>query len=202
VDPVGTSNPGNLPAPPQPLPNCTTITTNYQIAVAGCVQEPIACGTNATYNSATINIDISTYSGNRDSDTVTAAKCLIHDNGLAGDSDSIPAAYSTPPFEFFAGAQNPIVTSKEILVSDSLVTIPVVDTLTPPTVASPGVTVVGFLQVFLSPDATKNLPYTGTYNNEIPATIINMAGCGTTATGTAIFGNGASPVAVRLISPP
>jgi hypothetical protein len=38
--------------------------------------------------------------------------------------------------------------------------------------------------------------------NQIPATIINMAGCGTSATGQPILGNGASPVAVRLISPP
>jgi hypothetical protein len=37
---------------------------------------------------------------------------------------------------------------------------------------------------------------------QIPVTIINMAGCGTGATGTPILGNGASPVAVRLISPP
>ena len=31
--------------------------------------------------------------------------------------------------------------------------------------------------------------------------IINMAGCGTGAMGTPILGNGASPVAVRLVSP-
>jgi hypothetical protein len=32
--------------------------------------------------------------------------------------------------------------------------------------------------------------------------IINMAGCGTGSAAQPILGNGASPVAVRLISPP
>jgi hypothetical protein len=62
--------------------------------------------------------------------------------------------------------------------------------------------VIGFLQVFLNPHslAMPLLPPAGA--NQIPATIINMAGCGTSATGQPILGNGASPVAVRLISPP
>jgi hypothetical protein len=32
--------------------------------------------------------------------------------------------------------------------------------------------------------------------------VINIAGCGTGASGQPILGNGASPVAVRLITPP
>jgi hypothetical protein len=207
IDPAGVSNAGNLPVPTQALPTCNPgLTKDYQLAVAGCIQEPIACGTNATPTSATLNIDTSLYGTSRDTDTVAAASCLIHFDGAAGDSDSIPAANSSPPFEFYAGAQNPIVINKDVLVSDSIVTIPVVDypgMAVPPIVGNSGVTVVGFLQVFLNPSAAGTLPYPGAVNAiDIPATIINMAGCGINATGTPIFGNGASPVAVRLISPP
>jgi hypothetical protein len=80
------------------------------------------------------------------------------------------------------------------------VTIPVIDYpggSSTPTTANPTVTVIGFLQVFLNPQSAA-LPLPG--SNQIPATIINMAGCGTNANGQPILGNGASPVAVRLIS--
>jgi hypothetical protein len=90
------------------------------------------------------------------------------------------------------------------MVSDSLVTIPVINN-PPGTPANPSVTVIGFLQVFLNPSASSTMPYAPAgpaSTNEISATIINMAGCGTGATGQPILGNGASPVAVRLISPP
>jgi hypothetical protein len=89
------------------------------------------------------------------------------------------------------------------LVSDSLVTIPVIDTTTLP-LTNP-VTVMGFLQVFLNASASSTMPYNPAgpaSPYEISATIINMAGCGTSVTGSPILGNGASPVAVRLISPP
>jgi hypothetical protein len=59
--------------------------------------------------------------------------------------------------------------------------------------------------VFLNPLATSTMPYApaGSASQfEISTTIINMAGCGTGASGQPILGNGASPVAVRLISPP
>jgi hypothetical protein len=96
------------------------------------------------------------------------------------------------------------------MVSDSIVTLPVINypgTSPAPTVGAPAVNVIGFLQVFLNSSATTTLPYgTGIAGlksqHEIPATIINMVGCGTSSTGQPILGNGASPVAVRLISPP
>jgi hypothetical protein len=206
----GAYYPGAIDAPapdfPAPVasacPNCSNGFNQYQLAVAGCVQQPISCG--ATPN---INIDTNPYVPNnpagRDADTVQAAECLIHYNGAAGDADSIDtSAPPSPPFQFLAGSQNPIAgaINQPVLVSDSLVTIPVISTATLP-LTNPA-TVIGFLQVFLNPAST-TLPITGPANpNEIPATIINMAGCGTSVTGSPILGNGASPVAVRLISPP
>jgi hypothetical protein len=92
------------------------------------------------------------------------------------------------------------------MVSDSLVTVPVYDVgpILPPIAAppaSPGtVTIIGFLQLFLNEDGNST-DNNGPQNGRVKATIVNMVGCGTSATGTPILGNGASSVAVRLISP-
>ena len=83
------------------------------------------------------------------------------------------------------------------MVSDSLVTVPVFDSGSGTVAPSNPVTIVGFVQLFLSPAGMQNPP-----NGFMRTTVINMAGCGTGASGQAILGNGASPVAVRLISPP
>ena len=207
VDPAGVTNPGDFPVPTQALPACSIALGNsYQLAVAGCVPLPISCD-----SSVTLNIDTNNYTainGSRDLDTAAAAGCLIHykvPGGVAGDSDSIDTAAALPPIQFLAGNENPVASAvgKDVMVSDSLVTIPVIDYPggPTPTVPGPGVKVIGFLQVFLNPSATATFPHTGLASpSEIPATIINMAGCGNRA-GTPILGNGGSPVAVRLISP-
>lgn len=199
----GAIDAADFPVPTQGLPSCSTTFNSYQLAVASCVPTPISCG-----STASVNIDESTtYAAGRDLNTVTAAECLIHYNGAAGDSDSIDPADLLPPFQFLGGNQNPVASAvgNAVMVSDSVVTIPVIDTPgSPPPAPTNPVTIIGFLQVFLNPSAISTLPYpTGpSSSNEIPATIINMAGCGTSATGQPILGNGASPVAVRLISPP
>jgi hypothetical protein len=196
----------DFPAPTQALPACAAGFNPYQTAVAGCVQRPISCGPASAINPSAINIDQNPYTaGTRDSDTVQAAGCLIHYNvpgGVLGDADSIDLA-DTPstPYVFWGGNQNPIAGAQgqPVTVSDSLVTIPVIDTTT---LANP-FTVVGFLQVFLNPSALTTFPSTGTAGpNQIPAMIINMVGCAGTNLPTPILGNGASPVAVRLITPP
>jgi Flp pilus assembly protein TadG len=173
----------------------------YQLAVAGCVTQPIACNQQ-------VNIDVTPYSaitGSRDSDTAEAAELLIHYNGT-NSSDSIDPFTRRPPLQFIGGTGNPVTNAQgnQILISDSLVTIPVIDYPfigAPPTPAAPAVTVIGFLQVFLN-SQSGSLPYPnpGTSLYEIPATIVNLTGCGINASGTPIQGNGASPVAVRLIS--
>ncbi len=203
---IGTAN-NDLPQPTKALPSCSTGFTPYQFAVAGCVSTPISC------SGQRIRLDKSTTefynTGTRDGDTMVAAECLIHSAGQPYDTDSID--YSTqypPPFEFLAGNQNPVVAlrgKKDILVSDSLVTIPVYDT---PNLSAPvppnSVQIIGFLQVFLN-------PYGGPMSDpslvpgpyQIPVTIVNQVGCGTDATTTTpIYGNGPSPVPVRLITPP
>ncbi|MBZ5612705.1 MAG: hypothetical protein LAO23_01755 [Acidobacteriia bacterium] len=183
---------------PTALPACSAGFNSYQLAVAGCVPRPIRCG---PLPAAAIDIDVNPYTTSRDADTAQAARCLIHDTGAAGDSDSIDSAGLTPPnpFQFLAGNQNPVAgaVGRDVLVSDSLVTIPVINTNAGPPPPGTTVDVIGFLQVFLN-SAGNPMP-----GPQIPATVVNMAGCGTGATGTPpLLGNGASPVIVRLISPP
>jgi hypothetical protein len=203
---IGTAN-NDLPQPTKALPACSTGFTPYQLAVAGCVSTPISC------SGQRIRLDKSTTefynTGTRDGDTMVAAECLIHSAGQPYDTDSIDySAMTPPPFEFLAGNQNPVVAlrgKKDILVSDSLVTIPVYDT---PNLSAPippnSVQIIGFLQVFLNPYggamySPSQVP--GPY--QIPVTIVNQVGCGTDAsTTTPIYGNGPSPVPVRLITPP
>lgn len=195
---VGAVDSTDFVEPTQSLPTCSTGFSAYQLAVAACVPQPISCGTTAT-----INLDPSkTNATSTNLETLPAVECLIHYNGAAGDSDSIDtAALPSTSFPFFGGNENPAAgaVGKDISVSDSLVTIPVYNSGAgaPPTT----VTVIGFLQVFLNPDPATTLPMTGTAGSpQIPVTIINMVGC-TGATLPPIIGNGASPVAVRLISP-
>jgi hypothetical protein len=130
-------------------------------------------------------------------------------NGLthataAGQGDSVDTALTSPPFQFVAGSDNPIpsLAGNVTMVSDSLVTVPVIDTSTWPPATYPQVQIIGFVQLFLNPLGDPTPP-----SGHIRTEVINMVGCGTLAgtlnpTQTPIIGNGASPVAVRLISPP
>jgi Flp pilus assembly protein TadG len=188
-----------------PPPSATSVTctasagfTSYQLSVAGCVQTPIACNDNTS-----VKIDLSD-NGNRNSETAAAVNCLAHTE--AGHGDKVDESTGSPyyPFEFTAGEDDPlvkagsIVSGKDIFVSDSLVTVPVFDsTVWPPPQT---VQVIGFVQLFLSPEGQQ----TGN-NGHIHTMVTNMVGCGTNSNAVAttpIYGNGASAVPVRLISPP
>jgi Flp pilus assembly protein TadG len=181
-----------FPHPTRSLPSCTpALTSSYQESIAGCIEIPIACNSPA-------NIDTSLYSA-RNSETADAVNCLTHATNTPGDGDQVDltaAAAPSPPFQFLAGTGNPVAgaAGKDVLVSSSLVTVPVFDIGTFNS-ATGNVKIVGFVQLFLNPDSIA-APATGNVN----ATVINMAGCGD-ASGQPILGNGASPVAVRLISP-
>jgi hypothetical protein len=130
--------------------------------------------------------------------------CLTHSTADRGDTVDSPLP-PTAPFEFVAGADNPVATinpslaGQELMVSDSLVTVPVFDSSTwpPPT----PVTIIGFVQLFMYPDG--NHPPVGNPDH-VKTAVVNLAGCGTgaNASGQLILGNGVSPVAVRLVSPP
>jgi hypothetical protein len=181
-----------FPHPTSSLPACSpALTTNYQNSIAGCIQVPISCNSQA-------NIDMTAYNGSRDSDTADAVNCLTHATNSKGDTMGL-TNYPTlsAPFQFVAGADNPVpgLSGSSEIVSDSLVTVPVFD-ISPLTfsTANPTVQIIGFVQLFLNPLGTSAVA------GAVNATVINLAGCGTSASGQPILGNGASPVAVRLIS--
>jgi hypothetical protein len=158
---------------------------DYQTSIAGCVQTPISCN-------GTVNLNLNPDS-NRDKDTAHAVNCLTHT--LADKGDSIDPASGNPPFQFIGGLDNPVAGAQgaNILVSDSLVTVPVYDSSAS---LSTSVQVIGFVQLFLNYDGTKASPGGG----PIDTRVVNLVGCGALATGQAVLGNGASAIPVRLIT--
>ena len=173
--------------------------TPYELAIAGCVDKPIACNT-------LLYADLSNYGNKRKSETARGVNCLAHTETSGGDT--VDTTNNTPPpFEFLSGADNPLVqagtglhSETDVFVSDSIVTVPVFDSsVWPP---PQPVQVIGFVQLFLAP-AGLQTPQFGAQRGEVSTTIINMVGCGTGATGTpTVIGNGPSAVPVRLITPP
>jgi Flp pilus assembly protein TadG len=182
-----------FPPPTQAIPTCApAMTTPYEKSIAGCIETPIAC-------SSTANVDTSNYGNNRNRETERAVNCLTHANTNQGDQ--VDPADANAPFQFLAGNDNPIagLAGNDVMVSDSLVTVPVFDVGSFNT-SGTNFQIVGFVQLFLNPNGAA-APGFGPNRGHVNTTIINMAGCGTGASGTPILGNGASPVAVRLISP-
>ncbi len=171
------------PAPSETPPSCnSTGFSAYQLSIAGCVQHPIVCGQNS-------NLTLDPTVTGSDTDTAAAVTCLTH-----AQNDQADTIVTLPqhPFRFVVGNDDPVVNARghDVMVSSSLVTVPVLDATT--TFNTPA-KVIGFVQVFLNPDGKESL-------SGAPATIVNLAGCGTNMTGQPVLGNGASPVAVRLIS--
>ena len=185
---------GSFPAPSASSVVCPSCTTPYELSIAGCVQTPISCN-------GTVQVDTNNYP-TRDTETAAAVDDLTHSSANGGDSVDTTAAPS-PPFQFLAGAENPVpgAAGNVVMVSDSMVTVPVINvdsTTTPwPPAGYPSVQIIGFVQLFLNPTGAVSPA-----NGHIRTQVINLAGCGLNATGTPILGNGASPVTVRLISPP
>jgi hypothetical protein len=183
--------------PPAEFPSyIPALNTAYEQSIAGCVQVAIACNDNKN-----VNIDFNP-DNNRSRETAEAVNALTHATNGGGGDTVTSANPPTAPFEFVAGANNPIAgtATNDVIVSDSLVTVPVYDSGNNTQAPTNPVQVIGFVQLFLNPDGIAT-PTNGANRGKVKTTVINLAGCGTSATGTPILGNGASPVAVRLISP-
>jgi hypothetical protein len=183
----------SFPASAGSLPVCAASFNSYQQSVTGCVQTPIACGDTVSLETPHLSLH---------PQTADAVNCLTHASA-SGEGDSIDIVSGVPtnaPYQFLPGSGNPLVIagtlaqSTDVMVSDSLATLPIYNSTgsVPPST----VTVIGFVQVFLNEDGN---PAT---QNGIETRVINIAGCGSNPTGQPILGNGASPVPVRLITPP
>lgn len=200
--------PGQVDTQALAVPTCTT-GNPFNEAVVGCDQNTnYTCGVPPASGGTNV-IDLTE---NPRTPTADAASCLIHQTDTTNLSDSSgqdylsqtplgsPAAY---PFQIFAGSNNPgigaaLTTGTPVTSSPSIVSIPIYDQTTPPTLtdntATP-TTFVGFLQVFINAFDT---------NGNVNVTVLNVAGC-SNGTGTPVSGNpiiGTSPVPVRLITPP
>jgi Flp pilus assembly protein TadG len=189
------------PPPANLLPACAAGFNAYQESIAGCVQTPIACG-------ATVNLEQS-HSGNLKNDTDDAVNCLTHaPSGTPLEADSIDDLAWGPlngqPFQFLAGTQNPLVLAgtisagTDVLVSDSIATLPIFDSSVPLNTPPTPITIIGFVQLLLNASGSQ----TSLGSGQTITRVINIAGCGTSVAPQPILGNGASPVPVRLITPP
>jgi hypothetical protein len=165
----------------------------WQQAIGGCDQTTVyACG---TAGGATADLNVNLASGGTNSDTYIATEALTNDS--SGGADSIvTTAY---PFQIRAGMGNPLFLNgvvndgDAITTSNSVVTVPLIDNTLPfpPATPQPSVTVVGFLQIFI----------TGVQaNGNVLGTVLNVAGCGNGTPPTSVTGS--SHVPIRLINYP
>src|ERR1035437_9355204 len=148
------------------LPACAAGFNASQNSMAGCIQTPIACGSMVNLEKAHTSLR---------PQTADAVNCLIHASTSATTADSVDPNFgpsSGSPFQFLAGADNPLVLAGTVPLNTDV----------------PGTAV----------ETNAASPNLGAMNTSV----INIAGCGTGASGQPILGNGASPVAVRLITPP
>jgi Putative Flp pilus-assembly TadE/G-like len=183
----------------------------YEQAIAGCDQTTVYyCGvpSGPPVGSGLNRVDLGTYPAD---DTSEAVAILIGQGNANPNSQPTGQdyfnPYGTPTYPLFsstsgsqilAGSGNPLVvkagltSGTPITASNSIVTVPIFDQNNPisPAGTSP-VTILGFLQLFING--------VDQYGN-MDVTVLNAAGCGGNATGTAV--SGSSPVPVRLITPP
>jgi hypothetical protein len=176
-------------------------------AIECCNVTSYTCGgnlSNPPNRTTTLN---PAFPGDATSDLALGTECLIHasaeQSGQGQDSlDWTTAPFPNGPPQITAGSgpkKNSFVST-----SSSIVTIPILDTQPGvPLVGTPPypVTVVGFLQAFVN--SVDDLGVAG-HHGDVNITVLNVIGCSQTPNGNApaIGGNGASPIPVRLITPP
>lgn len=193
------------------VPGCTVSACAYEENIAACSQQPLSCGTTSAISVVSVDHYSKPCGGSRKNQTYDGTRCLIHANApnpgqgqdcLNADAvaDCNAAAASTLPAQMFAGSNNTLVKDglgpaegDVITASDSLVTIPVIDDTS--LVGDPATaTVIGFIQAFITDVGPPG-------NGNVDVRIVNIAGCGSSATGNPVVGDGISPVPVRLIGP-
>jgi Flp pilus assembly protein TadG len=178
---------------------CSDATGNYAQAIAGCDQS-------TQYQCGQVRQNVVDLSENPGlGDATNGGQCLIHQGTTNNDTlaplgqDMLQPFATTPPtypFQIQAGTSNPLTAVQGNLItsSTSIVSLPIYDSKAVTTFVGGGttnVTVIGFLQVFIN--------YVDDHGN-LNVTVMNIAGCGNAASGTALTGT--SPVPVRLITPP
>jgi hypothetical protein len=191
--------PGQVLGTPVGVPSCAN-TPTYQPAISGCDQStPYQCGVQAgTLGSSANQVDLSENPTGANGDTATAAECLIHESSEGPtNSGQDTLLTSSFPYQVKAGSGNPLGITGDITSSNSVITVPIYDSSQPlqpngNTNLAP-VTIIGFLQVFINWVNT---------DGSLNVTVLNVAGCGNTATTSTPSVTGTTPVPIRLITPP
>jgi Flp pilus assembly protein TadG len=177
--PMGSYIPASVTTPVSAYPTCANDST-FQEAVGGCDQNTqYACGIS---KGAEADLTI-----NPGGDTAEGAQCLINQPG----QDQLDTTQF--PYQIQAGSANPVIRSGVVTSSTSIATVPIYDGAILASTSKPAVTIVGFLQVFI------NQAYD---DGRLNVTVLNVAGCGNTATALTPTVSGSSPVPIRLITPP
>ncbi len=161
------------------VPTCAT--DEFQSVVAGCDETlettVYACGT-AYGAQADPSMD-------RGADISAAVKCVTN---IPTGNDTLDV--SSYPFKIIAGSGNPILSGGQTITSsNSVITVPIYDQSD--TSHYPSVTIVGFMQMFVSGVDS---------SGDISGYLLNVAGCGNDAS-TTLSAPGTSPVPIRLITP-
>jgi hypothetical protein len=177
-------------------------------AVECCHVTPYTCGGNAFNANWTTLLNPEYPPNSTSSDLALGTECLIHasaeQSGQGQDTLDWTTFPNGPP-RIVAGS-GPQATNN-VSTSSSIVTIPIIDTSSTISTTPPqNVTVVGFLQAFVN--SVDDLLPGGSgdgHHSDVNITVLNVIGCSqtpNTGIAPAIGGNGASPIPVRLITPP
>jgi hypothetical protein len=189
----------SLTASACPTSRCVLGPTTFENNIECSNPTPISCGTTVTAPAVNqLFLDDTVLPDGHFGPAQDGVECLIHQNpGSGQDTLTLPLTY---PMQIQVGSNHPLSgtvlsTGDYVTTSDSLVTIPVYDeTVAPdrPTSAT-GVNVIGFLQVFIKDAFQGGGPQAG----QVDVIVVNVLGCGNSASGTPVSSGSAVPV--RLI---
>jgi Flp pilus assembly protein TadG len=194
--------PAQMPAATNSCPAACGGGTNFENDIGCCNPTPISCGTTAPTAPAVnqLTIDGTVYPEGGGGPAQNGVECLIHQRPGNGQDLLNAGPPLTYPLQIEVGNNHPLagtVLSANDLVtsSDSLVMVPVYDDTTGGGAAPAGpVNIVGFLQVFID----QSFPGGGGPKaGEFQVTVVNVLGCGATATAAPVAS--ASAIPVRLI---
>jgi Flp pilus assembly protein TadG len=214
--PTATTAPALLEYYPAPLaaapggnacPTCSGGGSDFQSDIECCNPTPLTCGATAGPVASTVAADTTVFPEGGGGPAQTGLQCLIHQtpgNGQDILNENVLPASLTYPLEIQVGNNHPlsgtpaVSTNDFVATSDSLVTVPVYDPNPPgvPPVAGASVQVIGFLQLFITEVFAAG---GGKKAGEFNATVVNVSGCGSSATGTPVYGSGVTAIPVRLI---
>jgi Flp pilus assembly protein TadG len=192
--------PAALPATTNACPSSCGGGTSFEENIECCNPSQISCGTTATSPVVhTLGVDTTVFPEGGGGPAQSGVECLIHQrpgNGqdILNDNTFPGLSY---PLKIEVGNNHPLAGSATVAAndlvtsSDSLVTVPVYDGVGGVPVGN--VNVIGFLQLFI----TQAFPGGGAKKaGEFQAIVVNVSGCGSSASGTPVAGNA---VPVRLI---